>query len=119
MCVLCGVFLKVSEPLQQFVHVGVVAELFEGGDLRAHGNDLAEDLHLARAVLDLAAARAHRLEADEQDEVARVRQALDQVVLDAAALAHSVGGDDDRREVALVDLLGLLRRCWQSGSPAT
>ena len=88
----------------------MVAELFQRRDLRAHRNDLAEDLHLARAVLDLAAARSHRLVADEQHKVARVRQALDQVVLDTPAHAHSVGGNDDRREVAVVDLLRLLRR---------
>ncbi len=32
------------------------------------------------------------------------------VMLDASALAHSVGGDDDRGEVAAVDSLRLLRR---------
>jgi hypothetical protein len=76
---------KGVQPLQQFGSVGVVAELFQAGHLRANGNLLPEHLHLRRAVLDGEAARAWRLESDEQHKILGIGQAQHQVMQDASA----------------------------------
>ena len=83
----------------------MIAELLERRHLRAHGNDLSENLDLGRPVLDLASARAFRLEPDKQHQVLGVRQPLQEMVLYAASHGHAIRGDDDARITRIVDLL--------------
>ena len=65
------------------------------------GHVLSEDLHVLCAVNQLAAARAGRLESDEEHGVSRVRQAGEQVVHDSSARRHAARRDDHGRRVAL------------------
>src|SRR5208337_4505783 len=109
--------LKCVQPLQHFRRIGMIAELFEGRDLSADGHELAEDLYLRRSVLDGGAARAGRLEADKNHQVLWIGQPLRQVMQNAAASNHPARRNDDRRIVALVNLLRLLggqrkREAW-------
>ena len=68
--------------------------------LGAHGDVAAEQLQLARAVGERPAARARGLEADQEHRVARVGQAVREVVQHAAAARHPRRRDDDRRRRA-------------------
>src|SRR5579883_977883 len=97
-----------SEPLEKLRGVGVIAKLLECGDLSSNGNNLAKDLHFCRTSLDSCTTRARCLKADKQDKVARVRQALQQMVLDATARYHSTGRNNNAGELAIVDPFRLL-----------
>src|SRR6516165_8369882 len=88
----------------------MIAELFQGSHLSLHGNLLSEYLDFLRAVLDVESSRAGRLKSDEQDEVSRVRQALDQVMQYASAGCHAARRNDDCRVLRLIDLLGIVGR---------
>ena len=57
----------------------------EGGNLRANGNHLPENLYLVRATLDGKTPRSRCLKTYKDDRIPRVGQSLDQMVLDAAA----------------------------------
>ena len=92
---------ETAEPAQDLARIGVRRHRVDLLDSRADRHVLAVDLDLLRAVDQLPAARAGRLEADEEHRVARVGQARDQVMQHAAAGRHAARRDDDRRRVAI------------------
>jgi hypothetical protein len=61
-----------------------------------------------RSILDDGAARARRLKADKDHQVPRIGQPLRQMMQDAAAGHHPARRNNDRRKMALVNLLRLL-----------
>src|SRR5256885_2443381 len=85
----------------------MIAELLDGGDMRADGNILVEDLYRLSAALDDGAARAGSLKSDEDDGVLGIREAMDEMVQDASSGRHATGGDDDLGKMRVVDLLGV------------
>src|SRR5208337_646170 len=102
-----GRFVERLQPLQQFRRIRMIAELLQRGYLRAHRNDLSENLDLVRSVLDLTSASAFRLESDKQHQVLVVWQPLQEMVLYAASHGHAVRGDDDARIARIIDLFRL------------
>ena len=74
------------DPLQQLALVGVAAEFVQAGNLGPHAHRLAEDAHLRPLLHQLAAQRVLRLEAGDQDGVARILDVVAQVVQDAPLL---------------------------------
>src|SRR5439155_4296603 len=91
-----------------FALVRVGAESVQGGDLGADRDRLAEDVDGLRAIAQPPAERALGLEADEQDRVPDVAEAVAQMVQDAPALAHARGGDEDARGGEVVERPRLL-----------
>ena len=67
----------------------MVAELLEGGDLRANRHHVSINFYFGRAALDRETARARGLEADKDHGVLGVRQPLHKVVLNAAPGHHA------------------------------
>ena len=68
------------DPLEQLVLVGVAAEFVEAGDFGLDADGLAEDTYFWPLFDELAAQRVGRLEAGDQDGVARVLDVVAQVV---------------------------------------
>ncbi len=76
---------------------------------------LAEDLEDFLALLNPAAEGVLRLEADEEDQVSVVADAIGQMVKDAARLRHARRRDDDRGTTQIVERLRVARRRGCSG----
>src|SRR5690242_19836245 len=101
-----------TQPLQQFRRICMIAKLFQSCDLGSNRYKVAEDFDFRNLVFDQEAARSRRLESDEQDQVPRVRQALSEMMQDAATRRHAARRDDDGWHKRRVDLLRFLcRRC--------
>src|SRR5205085_8603691 len=98
--------LECVQPLQQLGSVRVIAELLESCDLRANRDHLTENLYFVCAALDDVPARPRRLEADEDDQVFGIGEALREMVQNATSRSHSAGRDDDRWVARLVNFLG-------------
>ena len=79
------------QPFEKLRRVGVIAELLERGYLGAYWNHLTENLHLRRATFDCEASRAWRLKSNKNDSVLGIRQALNQVMLNASSGDHATG----------------------------
>src|SRR5437762_14324060 len=99
-----------AQPLQQLWRVGMIAELLQRGNLRAHRHFFAKDLYAFYSRLDQRAPRAFRLKADVQHKVARIGQPMNQVMLYAPSGNHAARRYDDARISRLIDLLRLHRR---------
>src|SRR5262249_42011983 len=82
-------FFESAQPGQQFGSISVIAELLQGGHLRANGHFVAENLDRWGAALDDETTRARRLKTDKQHKVLRIRQALRQVMQHASAGGHA------------------------------
>ena len=78
-----------AHPGAQLGPVGVGRVAADGLDLGAARVLLAQDPHDLLAALDPAAERVLRLEADEEDQVPVVADAVGQVVEDPARLGHA------------------------------
>src|SRR5690606_24101758 len=86
---------EAPQPAEDLVVIGMRRHLIVSEDARAHGHDLAVNLHEAGALDELTPARARCLEADEEHGVARVGEKALEVVQHAAAGGHAAGRDDD------------------------
>src|ERR1700752_216598 len=80
-----------TQPGQQLWRIGVVAELFEHGDLRTNLHNVTEDLYFLRAALDGEPARARSLKSNEQHCILWIRQPLREMMKDSPAGRHSPG----------------------------
>src|SRR5262249_50126689 len=100
------------KPGEKLVRISVVAELFQGSNVGADGNFLGIDPHGFGAALDDGPARARRLKTDENHLMARIGQAVKQMVQDASTSDHAARRDNDAGTSYVVDLarLFLLRR---------
>src|SRR6266496_4262962 len=94
-----------AQPLQQLGWIGVVAELFEGHDLGADGDNLSVDLHFRGAALDGGAAGSGRLESNEHHRIPGIRKSLRQMMLYTPTRYHAARRNNDRREFRIVDFL--------------
>src|SRR5262245_15280519 len=81
-------------------------ETINNVDLRPHGIIDAKNADLPRTLREQPTTGTERLKADENNGIPVVRQALNQMMENAAACSHAVGGNDDRRKAMLVDCLG-------------
>src|SRR5262245_12862605 len=72
------------KPGEKLIRISVVAELFQGSNVGADGNFLGIDPHGFGAALDDGPARARRLKTDENHLMARIGQAVKQMVQDAS-----------------------------------
>src|ERR1035441_6270885 len=86
----------------------MVAELFERCYLGADGYEIAKDFDLRGPILDGGATRARGLEADKNHQVVGIGKSLRQMMQNPAASDHPARRNNDRRIVALVNLLRLL-----------
>ena len=84
-----------AHPGPELRPVGVRRVAADGLDLGAAREVLAQDADDLLAALDPAAERVLRLEADEEDQVPVVADAVGQVVQDPARLRHAARRDDD------------------------
>ena len=103
-----GLLPEACQPVQQPLFVRVAGGAVEHGDLRAHRDVLAEELHGLRAVFQLPAERTLRLIAYEQDDVFLAPKVVLQMVADSARLAHAAGGENDLGLGIGVDELGFV-----------
>ena len=91
------VVLHLADPLLEPGAVGVGGKRVDDLHLRLELHLLAEDPERSPLLHDAAAQRVLGLEADDEDDVVRVAQAVLEVVQDAPALAHAARGNDDHR----------------------
>jgi len=86
----------------------VVAELFQRGHLGADGHFTGKDTNAACAALDDRATRARSLKADEERQIARVWQTVQQMVQYATSGHHAAGRHNDAGIEHFIDLFGIL-----------
>ena len=108
-----GLRIERLDPLDQMVVVGVGGKALEIHDLRFDGNLLTEELHALRAVEQLAAERAGRLEADEHHCAVSAPEVVLEMVADAPRVAHTGGRNDDLGCFVEVEHPGFLGRLDQ------
>ncbi len=95
--------LESPDPIDYLGLVGMGAEAVEPPHLGLPLHRLTEDVHDLSAVDEAPAERSLGLEADEQHQIARIAEAVLQVVENASALAHARRGDHDDGFAHLVE----------------
>src|SRR5260221_10857092 len=78
-----------GEPFEQLALAGVPAQLEQGRDLRPAAHGLTKNVDLRPLFHQLATERIFRLEAGDEDRIARILDVVTQVMQDAPRLAHS------------------------------
>ena len=86
----------------------MAAHSLKGHDGGSHIHRLPEQLHLLRALQDLASERAHRLIAHKQHGTFRAPEIVLQVMADPACLTHAGRGYDHLRRLVKIDGLRLV-----------
>src|ERR1041385_3721428 len=92
------------QPVKKLFSISVVAELFQGGNLGADGNNFRENAHRLGSALDDLATRTRRLESNKQNLIAWIGQPQEQVMQDASTCHHAAGRNNDAGISNLVDL---------------
>jgi len=95
-----------AQPIEKFALIGVHRKMAEIDDLGSHGYVATEKFGLPLTVDQGASARSRRLKTDEDDRVARIGQALREVMEDASSSRHSGSRNDHRGSPHVADGLG-------------
>src|SRR4029079_1043270 len=93
------------QPRPPFGRISVIAELLEGDHLCADRHFFAVDSNHGGAALNDRTSRSGSLKTDEDHCVARIGEALYEVMQNAAAGHHTAGGHDDAGKVSCINLL--------------
>src|SRR5690349_8428645 len=100
-----GLTSECPQPLQQLGRISVIAELLEGDHLCADRNFFAVDSYHGGTTLDDRTSRSGSLKTDEDHCIARIGEALYEVMQNAAAGHHTAGGHDNAGKMSRIDLL--------------